>query len=144
MSMVFCSSLMLEKSSNHSSSSRDLKISLTFVMNKTPYSHLLLTVFTQCTATNNLTEHLSMTLTDKTWSFSNINDNNDVLIHCVKNHTLDSKIDVGPTFINFGFFSRPYSLIREYIKVIMMVIYYIGHVYYRHYVYSLPCVYFGG
>ena len=48
MSMVFCSSLMLEKSSNHSSSTRDLKIPLAFVMNKTPYSHFLLTVFTQC------------------------------------------------------------------------------------------------
>ena len=46
--MVFCSSLMLEKSSNHSSSTRDLKIPLAFVMNKTPYSHFLLTVFTQC------------------------------------------------------------------------------------------------
>ena len=46
MSMVFCSSLMLEKSSNHSSSTRDLKIYLAFVMNKTPYSHFLLTVFT--------------------------------------------------------------------------------------------------
>ena len=32
--------------------------------------------------------------------------------------TLASGINVGPTFINFGFFSRPYSLIREYIKVI--------------------------
>ena len=32
--------------------------------------------------------------------------------------TLASRIDVGPTFINFGFFSRPYGLIREYIKVI--------------------------
>ena len=32
--------------------------------------------------------------------------------------TLASGIDVGPTFINFEFFSRPYSLIREYIKVI--------------------------
>ena len=32
--------------------------------------------------------------------------------------TLDSGIDVGPTFINFGFFPRPYGLIREYIKVI--------------------------
>jgi hypothetical protein len=32
--------------------------------------------------------------------------------------TLASGIDIGPTFINFGFFSRPYSLIREYIKVI--------------------------
>ena len=49
MSMVFCSSLMLKKSSNHSSSTRDLKISLAFVMNKTPYSHFLLTVFIQCT-----------------------------------------------------------------------------------------------
>jgi hypothetical protein len=26
--------------------------------------------------------------------------------------TLASRIDVGPTFINFGFFSRPYGLIR--------------------------------
>ena len=33
-------------------------------------------------------------------------------------NTLDSGIDVGPTFMNFGFFSRPYGLIREYIKVI--------------------------
>jgi hypothetical protein len=44
--MVFCSSLMPEKSSNHLSSTRDLKISLAFVMNKTPYSHFLLIVFT--------------------------------------------------------------------------------------------------
>ena len=35
-----------------------------------------------------------------------------------KTDTLESGIDVGPTFINFGFFSRPYGLIREYIKVI--------------------------
>ena len=27
--------------------------------------------------------------------------------------TLDSRIDVGLTFINFGYFSRPYCLIRE-------------------------------
>ena len=47
-SIVFCSSLMLEKSSNHLSSTRDLKISLAFVMNKTPCSHFPLTVFTQC------------------------------------------------------------------------------------------------
>ena len=40
---------------------------------------------------------------------------------------LVSGIDVGPTFINFGFFSRPYGLIREYIKVIWMVIYFIRH-----------------
>ena len=39
MSMMFCSSLLLEKSSNHSSLTRDLKISLAFVMNKTPYSY---------------------------------------------------------------------------------------------------------
>ena len=32
--------------------------------------------------------------------------------------TLASGIDVGPMFINFGFFSRPYGLIREYRKVI--------------------------
>ena len=32
--------------------------------------------------------------------------------------TLESGIDVGPTLINFGFFSRPYGLIREYIEVI--------------------------
>ena len=32
--------------------------------------------------------------------------------------TLASGIDVGPTFNNFGFLSRPYSLIREYIDVI--------------------------
>ena len=43
---------------------------------------------------------------------------------CIKSNflflspTLASGIDVGPTFINFGFFSKPYSLIREYIKVI--------------------------
>ena len=30
----------------------------------------------------------------------------------------DSGIDVGPSFNNFGFFSKPYGLIREYIKVI--------------------------
>ena len=30
-------------------------------------------------------------------------------------YTLASGIDVGPTFINFGFFSRPFGLIREYI-----------------------------
>ena len=35
-----------------------------------------------------------------------------------KPYTLASGIDVGPTFINFGFFSRSYGLIREYIKVI--------------------------
>ena len=37
---------------------------------------------------------------------------------CIESHngnTLASGIDVGPTFINFGFFSRPYGLIREYI-----------------------------
>ena len=33
---------------------------------------------------------------------------------------LDSRTDIGPTFINFGFFP---GLIREYIKVISMVIY---------------------
>ena len=32
--------------------------------------------------------------------------------------TLDSEIDVGPTFISFECFSRPYGLIREYIEVI--------------------------
>ena len=32
--------------------------------------------------------------------------------------TLESGIDVGPTVINLVFFSRPYSLIRDYIKVI--------------------------
>ena len=32
--------------------------------------------------------------------------------------TLASGIDVGPTFFNFLIFSRPYGLIREYIKVI--------------------------
>ena len=31
---------------------------------------------------------------------------------------LASGIDVGPMFINFGFFYRPYGLIREYIMVI--------------------------
>ena len=35
-----------------------------------------------------------------------------------KINTLESGIDVGPRFINFGFFSRPYRLIREYIEVI--------------------------
>ena len=68
--------------------------------------------------------------------------------------TLESGIEVGPTVINLAFFSRPYSLIRDYIKVIQMVIYYIGHVYLRPYVYffvkfsrpyaySLPYVYYG-
>ena len=33
-------------------------------------------------------------------------------------HTLESGIDVGPTVINLAFFSRPYGLIRDYIKVI--------------------------
>ena len=42
-----------------------------------------------------------------------------------KHSTLDSEIDVGPKFINFGFFSRPYGLIRDYIKVI----YFKEHVY---------------
>ena len=55
---------------------------------------------------------------------------------CSLSYTLASGIDVGPTFINFGFFSRPYGLIREYIKVIQMVIYYIEHVYLTPYVYS--------
>ena len=32
--------------------------------------------------------------------------------------TLESGIEVGPTLINLAFFSRPYSLIRDYIKVI--------------------------
>ena len=32
--------------------------------------------------------------------------------------TLASGIDIGPTFIDFGFFCRPNSLIREYINVI--------------------------
>ena len=50
--------------------------------------------------------------------------------------TLESGIEVGPTVINLAFFSRPYGLIRDYIKVIQMVIYYIGHVYLRPYVYS--------
>ena len=46
-------------------------------------------------------------------------------VFCHGNHkatiglsTLDSRIDIGPTFINFGLFSRSYNLIREYIKVI--------------------------
>ena len=34
------------------------------------------------------------------------------------------------------FFPSPYGLIRDYIKVIQMVIYYIEHVYLRPYVYS--------
>ena len=69
MSMVFCSSLMLEKSSNHSSSTRDLKISLAFVMNKTPYSHFLLTVFTHCKNWDNSPQDLlTMTLAKaKVW-----------------------------------------------------------------------------
>ena len=33
-------------------------------------------------------------------------------------HTLESGIEVGPTVINLAFFSRPYGLIRDYIKVI--------------------------
>ena len=32
--------------------------------------------------------------------------------------TLESGIEVGPTVINLAFFSRPYGLIRDYIKVI--------------------------
>ena len=44
--MVFCSSQMLEKFSSHESKTSDLKISLAWVMNKTPHSHFLLTVFT--------------------------------------------------------------------------------------------------
>ena len=50
--------------------------------------------------------------------------------------TLESGIEVGPTVINLAFFSRPYGLIRDYIKVIQMVIYQIRHVYLRPYVYS--------
>ena len=37
MSMVFCSSQMLEKFSSHESKTSDLKIFLAWVMNKTPY-----------------------------------------------------------------------------------------------------------
>ena len=37
--MVFCSSQMLEKFSSHESKTSDLKISLAWVMNKTPYSY---------------------------------------------------------------------------------------------------------
>ena len=33
-------------------------------------------------------------------------------------YTLEFRIDVGPTVINLAVFSRPYVLIREYIKVI--------------------------
>ena len=33
-------------------------------------------------------------------------------------YTLESGIEVGPTVINLTFFSRPYGLIRDYIKVI--------------------------
>ena len=51
-------------------------------------------------------------------------------------NTLESGIEVGPTVINLAFFSRPYGLIKDYIKVIQMVIYYIEHVYLRPYVYS--------
>ena len=61
---------------------------------------------------------------------------NSLLNSCKCSTTLASGIDVGPTFINFGFFSRPYGLIREYIKVIYMVIYCIEHVYLRPYIYS--------
>ena len=50
--------------------------------------------------------------------------------------TLEFGIEVSPTLINLAFFSRAYGLIRDYIKVIKMVIYYIGHVYLRPYVYS--------
>jgi hypothetical protein len=35
----------------------------------------------------------------------------------LSSYTLATGIDVGPTFINFGIFSRPYGLIREYIKL---------------------------
>ena len=37
--MVFCSSQMLEEFSSHESKTSDLKISLAWVMNKTPYSY---------------------------------------------------------------------------------------------------------
>ena len=30
----------------------------------------------------------------------------------IRNNTLESGINIGPTFINFGFISRPYSLIK--------------------------------
>ena len=50
--------------------------------------------------------------------------------------TLQSGINVGPTLIYFGPFSRPYSLIRDYIKDIQVVIHYIEHVYLMPYVYS--------
>ena len=33
-------------------------------------------------------------------------------------YTLEFGIEVGPTVINLAFFSRPYGLIRDYIKVI--------------------------
>ena len=56
--------------------------------------------------------------------------------YCCYLGTLESGIEVGPTLINLAFFSRPYGLIRDYIKVIQMVIYYIGHVCLRPYVYS--------
>ena len=39
-SMVFCSSQMLETFLSHVSKTRDLKISLAWVMNKTPYSYI--------------------------------------------------------------------------------------------------------
>ena len=38
--------------------------------------------------------------------------------HIVCQSTLESGIEVGPTVINLAFFSRPYDLIRDYIKVI--------------------------
>ena len=48
--------------------------------------------------------------------------NEDVSKHAKSNGvrigTLESGIEVGPTVINLAFFSRPYGLIRDYIKVI--------------------------
>ena len=64
-------------------------------------------------------------------------------------------INVGPTFIDFGFFSRPYSLIKgpTFIKFwnfcqglqkfsSLMVFCYINlHIWFMPYAYSRPCVY---
>ena len=41
--------------------------------------------------------------------------------------TLDSGIDVGPTFIKFAFFSRPYCLIREGESTFLCNMYRVNH-----------------
>ena len=73
-------------------------------------------------------QKVSMWLHGSTWVFSSFSCS---FMHNFSS-TLESGIEVGPTVINLGFFSRPYGLIRDYIKVI----YYIGHVYLRPHVYS--------